>query len=597
MMSDEMNGMNQNDMNNTANDAAQNEVPNSSMNVGSSGSNTANNSWNGNSDSAGQNYGSGNYSSGSDNGQSGYGYSESGQGQYQGTTGNGNYQYSSAYGSNPTPGGKKPKQKKPHKKFGTGAKIAVAVVLAAAVGAGAGFGTYSFQSRVNGSESSGTEATLKIAQADENSSDSSSADTTSEESSSSSSSVQATLIKSSDTTQTVSDVSDIADEVMPSIVSVYNKYTATAEFWGQTYSQEEEASGSGIIIGQTDTELLIVTNNHVVANADELSVQFIDNTTATANIKGTDSANDLAVIAVSLDDIKDDTMSQIKVATIGDSDSLRVGEPAIAIGNALGYGQSVTTGVISALNREITDENGETNTFIQTDAAINPGNSGGALLNSKGEVIGINSSKIASENVEGMGYAIPMARAIPIIENLMNQETKTKVDEADQGYLGISGVSVTAQIGSAYGMPEGVYIAEIIDGGGAADSDLQKGDIITKIDGTTVTSMDDLKKELTYYAAGNTVTLTVERASGNGNYDEKEIKVTLGDKSTIENSDSNSSSDSKSGSSSGSGNSESGSDNSGSNNSGNGSSGEEGGENGFGQEENPFGFFFGENGQ
>ncbi len=560
MMSDEMNGMNQNDMNNTANDAAQNEVPNSSMNVGSSGSNTANNSWNGNSDSAGQNYGSGNYSSGSDNGQSGYGYSESGQGQYQGTTGNGNYQYSSAYGSNPTPGGKKPKQKKPHKKFGTGAKIAVAVVLAAAVGAGAGFGTYSFQIRVNGSESSGTEATLKIAQADENSSDSSSADTTSEESSSSSSSVQATLTKSSDTTQTVSDVSDIADEVMPSIVSVYNKYTATAEFWGQTYSQEEEASGSGIIIGQTDTELLIVTNNHVVANADELSVQFIDNTTATANIKGTDSANDLAVIAVSLDDIKDDTMSQIKVATIGDSDSLRVGEPAIAIGNALGYGQSVTTGVISALNREITDENGETNTFIQTDAAINPGNSGGALLNSKGEVIGINSSKIASENVEGMGYAIPMARAIPIIENLMNQETKTKVDEADQGYLGISGVSVTAQIGSAYGMPEGVYIAEIIDGGGAADSDLQKGDIITKIDG-------------------------------------KEIKVTLGDKSTIENSDSNSSSDSKSGSSSGSGNSESGSDNSGSNNSGNGSSGEEGGENGFGQEENPFGFFFGENGQ
>ena len=594
MMSDEMNGMNQNDMNNTANDAAQNEVPNSSMNVGSSGSNTANNSWNGNSDSAGQNYGSGNYSSGSDNGQSGYGYgySESGQGQYQGTTGNGNYQYSSAYGSNPTPGGKKPKQKKPHKKFGTGAKIAVAVVLAAAVGAGAGFGTYSFQSRVNGSESSGTEATLKIAQADENSSDSSSADTTSEESSSSSSSVQATLTKSSDTTQTVSDVSDIADEVMPSIVSVYNKYTATAEFWGQTYSQEEEASGSGIIIGQTDTELLIVTNNHVVANADELSVQFIDNTTATANIKGTDSANDLAVIAVSLDDIKDDTMSQIKVATIGDSDSLRVGEPAIAIGNALGYGQSVTTGVISALNREITDENGETNTFIQTDAAINPGNSGGALLNSKGEVIGINSSKIASENVEGMGYAIPMARAIPIIENLMNQETKTKVDEADQGYLGISGVSVTAQIGSAYGMPEGVYIAEIIDGGGAADSDLQKGDIITKIDGTTVTSMDDLKKELTYYAAGDTVTLTVERASGNGNYDEKKIKVTLGDKSTIENSDNNSSSDSKSGSSSGSG-----SDNSGSNNSGNGSSGEEGGENGFGQEENPFGFFFGENGQ
>ena len=285
-------------------------------------------------------------------------------------------------------------------------------------------------------------------------------------------------------------------------------------------------------------------------------------------------------------------MSQIKVATIGDSDSLRVGEPAIAIGNALGYGQSVTTGVISALNREITDENAETNTFIRTDAAINPGNSGGALLNSKGEVIGINSSKIASENVEGMGYAIPMARAIPIIENLMNQETKTKVDEADQGYLGISGVSVTAQIGSAYGMPEGVYIAEIIDGGGAADSDLQKGDIITKIDGTTVTSMDDLKKELTYYAAGDTVTLTVERASGNGNYDEKEIKVTLGDKSTIENSDNNSSSDSKSGSSSGSG-----SDNSGSNNSGNGSSGEEGGENGFGQGENPFGFFFGENGQ
>ena len=227
----------------------------------------------------------------------------------------------------------------------------------------------------------------------------------------------------------------------------------------------------------------------MVEDADSLEVQFIDESTAEAKIKGTDAGNDLAVIAVKLKDIDSDTMNQIEVATLGDSDELKIGEPVVAIGNALGYGQSVTTGVVSALERELQVEN-VSGTFIQTDAAINPGNSGGPLVDLNGNVIGINSSKIGGEKVDSMGFAIPISRAVPIIEDLMNQKTKETVAEEDRGYLGISGVSVTSQVSSAYSMPQGVYIAQIINGGGAADSDLQKGDIITAIEGTSVTDME-----------------------------------------------------------------------------------------------------------
>lgn len=239
------------------------------------------------------------------------------------------------------------------------------------------------------------------------------------------------------------------------------------------------------------------------------------------------------MIAVPLDGLSQETLDAIRVATLGDSDKLQIGEPAIAIGNALGYGQSVTVGYISAINREVQDETGATGTFIQTDAAINPGNSGGALVNINGEVIGINSSKIGGATVEGMGFAIPTTKALPIIEELMNQTTRTKVAEDKQGTLGISGVSVTENVSSAYDIPVGVYVAEILENGGAAASDLQKGDIITAIEGTSVEDMEGLKKQLTYYEAGNEVTVTVQRQTQGGEYETKEIKVTLGNRDSL----------------------------------------------------------------
>lgn len=333
----------------------------------------------------------------------------------------------------------------------------------------------------------------------------------------------------------VTDVTKVVADVMPSMVSVFNNYTVTGrDFFGQTYSQEGQGAGSGIIISKTDDELLIATNNHVVEGSDSLQVQFINEKTADALIKGTDSGNDLAVIAVDLDDIDEDTMKEIEVATLGNSDKLLLGEPVVAIGNALGYGQSVTTGVVSALNREISMEGGSAATFIQTDAAINPGNSGGALVDLNGKVVGINSNKIGGSTVEGMGYAIPISRAVPIIEDLMNQKTKELVAEENRGYLGISGVSVTSQVASAYGMPQGAYVVRIFEDGGAADSDLQKGDIITSINKSSVDSMEALQKQLKYYEAGEEVVLSVKRADGQGEYEDVEVTITLGDKNTLE---------------------------------------------------------------
>ena len=271
-----------------------------------------------------------------------------------------------------------------------------------------------------------------------------------------------------------SDVSNVVEKVMPAMVSIVNNFTETANVFGQQYTQEEAASGSGIIVGKTDDELLIVSNNHVVESADTLTVTFIDGSEAQAQVKGLDSDMDLAVIAVSLNDLSDDTKNAITVATLGSSDDLKLGEPVIAIGNALGYGQSVTNGIVSALNREINLENGSTGlengstgTFIQTNAAINPGNSGGALLNMNGEVIGINSAKLASTEVEGMGYAIPITRVSSIIEELMNETTRTKVSDDEKASLGISGTGVSDEAAEAYGIPSGVFVSQVTEGGAA----------------------------------------------------------------------------------------------------------------------------------
>ena len=327
----------------------------------------------------------------------------------------------------------------------------------------------------------------------------------------------------------------VVESVMPSIVSVYNDFSEEIQtFYGETFTRQGESTGSGIIIGMTDSELLIVTNNHVVEGADHLRVLFIDEEACDAELKGTDPSNDLAVIVVSLDNIKSTTRDKIKVATLGNSDRLKIGESVIAIGNALGYGQSVTTGVVSANNREISD-NTVSGTFIQTDAAINPGNSGGALVNTNGHVIGINSSKIGGDTVEGMGFAIPISRAIPIIEQLMSRETLSKVDESEQGTIGISGATVTSDVASAYNMPQGVFVAQIIEGGGAASSDLREGDIITGINDQPISSMDELQRMLQYYKAGTEVTLTVQRQDGNGSYAETKVNVTLGTRESIQN--------------------------------------------------------------
>lgn len=337
----------------------------------------------------------------------------------------------------------------------------------------------------------------------------------------------------------VTDVTAVVKEVMPAVVSINNKYVEKMSFFGQEYSSEAQSTGSGIIVGQNDTELLLVSNYHVVAAAEELTVQFVDGTQVQAQIKGSDEDKDLAVIAVQLDDISNETMNEIAIAKLGDSDSLTVGEPAIAIGNALGYGQSVTTGVVSALNRaipssstqsyDVSAADTEINTFIQTDAAINPGNSGGALLNMKGEVIGINSNKIGATVVEGIGYAIPISDAKPIIENLMSKETRIRVDEDKRGYLGITGVDVRSDYSEDYGVPQGVYISSVIEGSAADAAGLARGYIITGINDEQVESMSELKEELSYYAAGDTVELKVMvMAVVPGNYEERTVSVTLG---------------------------------------------------------------------
>ena len=319
----------------------------------------------------------------------------------------------------------------------------------------------------------------------------------------------AKLTTSSSSTGT-SDIASIAKNAMPSIVSITNMSVQEVQsFFGGTQQQESTSVGSGIIIGQTDSELLILTNNHVVEGNEKLTVSFVDNESVEANVKGTDSTKDLAVVAVKISDVKDSTMDEIAVATMGDSSKLEVGEQVVAIGNALGYGQSVTSGIVSATERTLDGYEG--GTLIQTDAAI--------------------TAKVATDSVEGMGYAIPISDASDTIQNLMNQETKTKVSEAEQGYLGIQGVDVSDESAKMYNMPTGVYISDVVKNGGAQQAGLTKGSVITGLEGTTISDMNSLKEQLQYYRVGDKVKVTVQVPGNNGEYTEKTVEVTLGSKS------------------------------------------------------------------
>lgn len=324
-------------------------------------------------------------------------------------------------------------------------------------------------------------------------------------------------------------VAQVAKSCMPSVVSITNASVKTVQdFFGGVQEYPIESSGSGIIVGQSDSEILVATNNHVVAEADTITVAFNDDAVYEALVKGTDVDNDLAVIAVKISDISAETMQAIKVVRIGNSDNLEIGEQVVAIGNALGYGQSVTSGWISAVNRQMTDSDGKTTgSLIQTDAAINPGNSGGALLNMQGELIGINSAKAAATEVEGMGYAIPVSVAQPILDELMNRETRSKVDEAHAAYIGITCLNVDSTSAQTYGIPLGAFVDSVEEGGPAQNAGIQKGDVIVKFDGMTVSGSTDLVGKLEYYQAGETVDVVISRAQ-NGVYQEQTVSVTLG---------------------------------------------------------------------
>lgn len=431
----------------------------------------------------------------------------------EGNTSNGTTFYNNGQGDD----GKTPKKKKEHKKMPKAVAV-TGLALMFGVVSSATFLTTNYV---------GTKV-LKLGTTQKSTSTTSTSAVTS----------NASLTKTSSVV--TSDVSSVVENVMPSIVSITNMSVQEVQnYFGGTSKQESESAGTGIIISQNDSELLVVTNNHVVAGSDTLTVTFADGNSVEANIKGTDSEYDVAVVAVPLDSISEDTKKAISVATLGDSTELKVGEPAIAIGNALGYGQSVTTGVISALNRSVSETDqttGETTEssvkLIQTDAAINPGNSGGALVNASGEVVGINSSKLVGDSVEGVGYAIPISDVSDLIENLMNQETKTKVAEADQGAIGIKGMSVSTEYSQQLNMPEGVYVSEVTKGGGAEKAGMTRGCIITGINGTTVSSMDDLQEQLQYDAKGDEVELTIQVPQSNGEYQEQSVNVTLGAKQT-----------------------------------------------------------------
>lgn len=341
--------------------------------------------------------------------------------------------------------------------------------------------------------------------------------------------VDATTVTPTNTNQTT-DVSGVVEKVMPSIVSITSTVTQTYSDWfGRSYDENAEGSGSGIIVQKSDTELLVVTNNHVVEGAKSINVTFIDDSVVDATVKGTDSTADLTVVSIKISDIKKETLEKIEVATLGESTSVKVGAMAIAIGNALGYGQSVTVGYVSAKDRSV-DLEDKTMVLLQTDAAINPGNSGGALLNINGEVIGINSVKYASSDVEGMGYAIPISAAVPIINDLMKKEV---ISEAEKGYLGIAGQDVTEDVATKYNIPKGVFVNEVSEDGAAKDAGIQANDIITAINDISVESITSLSEKVNSYRIGTELTLTVMRIK-DSQYTEMKIKVVLKGSKTLE---------------------------------------------------------------
>ncbi len=338
------------------------------------------------------------------------------------------------------------------------------------------------------------------------------------------------VISVSNSAQTINyrtDMTKVVEEMMPAMVSIANEYVEYIPYYGNIYEQTGSASGSGIIVGENDDELLIATNYHVIEDAKKLTVHFVDDEEVEAVVKGTDADMDLAVIAVSKDKMKDSTKEEIHVAKLGDSDALKLGEPVVAIGNALGYGQSVTGGYVSALNREVELSDGSTGIFIQTDAAINPGNSGGALINMQGQVIGINSNKIGGTSIEGIGYAIPISAAQPILQDLMSYETRTKNEDGESGYLGLYPKTVDSETSEVFGMPQGVYVSEVEEGTPAYIAGIRKGDIIVKMDAVKIKTAEELRDRLTYYSPYETVEITISR-NEDGEYKEKVIKVMLG---------------------------------------------------------------------
>ena len=490
--------------------------------------------------------------------------------QQNGAYQNGGYQNTNgAFYQNAQPTGKKQKKKRERKPGGFGTKLAKCAAIALVFGlvSGTAFeGVHLVSSKAFGNDEtavsdSGSQNALTKAD----------------------NKVEATSTSSN---YVATDVSDIVSSVMPSIVAITNvSETEYQSFWGgmpQTY--ESTSCGSGIIVSQDDNYLYVATNNHVVNGANSLTVTFNDESTVSAEVKGTVPSTDLAVIRVALSSIESDTMNNIKVATLGDSDSLKVGNSCIAIGNALGYGQSVTVGYISALNRQVSVSDSESDTsytadLIQTDAAINPGNSGGALINMQGQVIGINSAKIAASEVEGVGYAIPISVAKPIIEDLMNKEN---LKDSEKGYLGISGRTVSDEM-AAYNMPNGVYVAEVSKNGAADKAGIQKGDIITSINNMEVRSIESLQEKANSYKKGTQVEIILQR-SDSGTYKEKKVKVTLQGSSSLNGLSSGSSSNND-GQSGNSGNN--------SQNGNNGNNGNSGSDSGSGNDWFGFGDLFG----
>ncbi|HIX76009.1 MAG TPA: trypsin-like peptidase domain-containing protein [Candidatus Fusicatenibacter merdavium] len=470
-----------------------------------------------------QNGQSGQYSAGSTQTSAGFSQSsqQSGPGS-QGTSygtqaqpnGQQHHSYQSYHIDTPQPEAaqtKKKKDRKVKKPMSLGKKWGMVISMAAVFGIVAGgvfTGTTMLGAQLTGS---GTQSTVTIP----------------------TTSTNTTAAQSSGSTSSGMSVKDVASSAMPSLVAISTTTVEEVQTFFGTASQEVPASGTGVIVGQNDEELLIATNNHVVSGATQLSVSFIDDTTIEGQIKGTDETNDLAVVAVKLSDIPDDTQSQIKIATMGDSDALEVGDQVVAIGNALGSGQSVTSGYVSALDRDVTstdETTGQETTsegLIQTDAAINPGNSGGALLNMSGELIGINEAKYSSTDVEGMGFAIPIAKAEPILENLMSLTTRYKVDDSDASYIGITMKDVESNVSEAYGIPAGVRVESVVEGSPADEAGIKVGDILTGFDGRTVSNSTGLQEILSYYAAGETVDITVQRAD-DGEYKEKTLTITLG---------------------------------------------------------------------